>query len=284
VVPESPTVARRQLRQALRRAREAKALTQGQVADALEWSLSKVNRIESGDVTVSNTDLRALLALLEVRAADEVNRLVETGRVARRREESLPHVTPAMRQFLEYEREALVIRSFQPTLVSGLFQTPEYAASILGFWREVLPDEVRDARVRLRLQRRKDVLERERPLTYQLVLDESVFHRRVGSGDITARQFEALAAMARAGQLDVRMLPFSDGSSLSIVGAFSIVDLPGEENAVMYTEATRSDNLVQDHDELVLHRRIFDLMWERSLSHDDSIEFIEKAGNRLHKA
>ena len=63
---ETPAVARRRLRLALRRARDAKGLTQQQVADELFWSLSKVNRIESGDVTISITDLRALLALLGV--------------------------------------------------------------------------------------------------------------------------------------------------------------------------------------------------------------------------
>src|SRR5687767_8614515 len=90
VLTESPTVARRQLRQAIRGARDAQALTQGQVAQALEWSLSKVNRIESGDVTVSNTDLRALLAHLGITDASKINQLVALGRVARRREDPHP--------------------------------------------------------------------------------------------------------------------------------------------------------------------------------------------------
>lgn len=63
---ESPAAARRRLRLALRRARETAGLTQGKVAEALDWSVSKVNRIEKGDVTVSTTDLRALLELYGV--------------------------------------------------------------------------------------------------------------------------------------------------------------------------------------------------------------------------
>src|SRR2546430_9024966 len=63
---DTPAVARRRVRLALRRAREDKRLTQTQVAEAMEWSLSKVMRIESGEVSVSPTDLRALLPLLGV--------------------------------------------------------------------------------------------------------------------------------------------------------------------------------------------------------------------------
>ena len=43
----SPTVARRHLRLALREAREAANLTQLEVAEQMEWSLSKVIRIEN---------------------------------------------------------------------------------------------------------------------------------------------------------------------------------------------------------------------------------------------
>jgi len=286
VATDSPTVARRQLRQALRRAREARSLTQGQVAEALEWSLSKVNRIESGDVTVSNTDLRALLSLLEIKSVVDVTKMVETGRVARRREDPHPHITPAMRQMFEYEREAISIRGFQPTLIPGLFQTPEYASSILGFWhdRGVLSEEQRATRLEIRTQRRRRVLEGERAPHYLQVLDESVVQRIVGGPQTTADQLRDLARSARSGQVEVRILPLSNGTPLSNIGAFMIFDLPGEENAVMYTEAPRSDNIVQDQADLLLHRRIYDLMLDLSLSGAESVDFLEKASESLSNA
>jgi transcriptional regulator with XRE-family HTH domain len=63
---DSPSAARRRVRIAIREAREAASLTQTQVAQAMEWSLSKVNRIESGDVSVSANDLRPLLGYLKI--------------------------------------------------------------------------------------------------------------------------------------------------------------------------------------------------------------------------
>ena len=61
-----PAVARRRVRMALREAREKRDLTQSQVAEAMEWSLSKVMRIESGEVTIAPNDLRFLLAYLGI--------------------------------------------------------------------------------------------------------------------------------------------------------------------------------------------------------------------------
>ena len=59
----SPLVQRRRLRTELRRARAEAGLTQGEVATAMDWSLSKIIRIETGAVGVSTNDLRALLGL-----------------------------------------------------------------------------------------------------------------------------------------------------------------------------------------------------------------------------
>ena len=57
----SPVVQRRRLRTELRKARQDAGLTQEQVADAMDWSLSKVIRIEAGTVGISTNDLKALL-------------------------------------------------------------------------------------------------------------------------------------------------------------------------------------------------------------------------------
>src|SRR3954463_13662997 len=58
-----PSLNRRKLRMELRVAREKAGLTQRLAAQTLEWSLSKLIRIETGTVSVSVTDLRALLQL-----------------------------------------------------------------------------------------------------------------------------------------------------------------------------------------------------------------------------
>ena len=58
---EVPEVMRRRLRVALRQYRDAAELTQRAAAEALDWSVSKIIRIEQGAVGITPTDLRALL-------------------------------------------------------------------------------------------------------------------------------------------------------------------------------------------------------------------------------
>src|SRR5690242_2924066 len=52
---------RHKVRAALRAARQRAGMTQREVAEEMDWSQSKMLRIESGDVGISTTDLLALL-------------------------------------------------------------------------------------------------------------------------------------------------------------------------------------------------------------------------------
>src|SRR3954471_709174 len=109
----SPTVARRRLRLALREAREKAKLTQQEVAEQMEWSLSKVIRIESGDVSIAPNDLRPLLAYLGVKDRTLVNELLAFAKIARTRQHAAwyqkpgmkEHLTGPMLRLIEYEAE-----------------------------------------------------------------------------------------------------------------------------------------------------------------------------------
>ena len=71
---QGPTAGRRRLRTALRAAREKAELTQEHVAEAMDWSLSKLIRIETGRVSVSTNDVRALLHLYRIDGTAEAER------------------------------------------------------------------------------------------------------------------------------------------------------------------------------------------------------------------
>src|SRR5690349_16350604 len=125
---ELPAVSRRRVRLALRKARENIGLSQGTVARSLSWSLSKLQRIELGEVAVSPTDLRALLDAYGVTDPVVIEPLIAETRTARRErywnaEENRDRLSPALRQLAQFEVAATRIRVFQPALVPGLLQT-----------------------------------------------------------------------------------------------------------------------------------------------------------------
>ena len=83
-MPDTQGVAtkRRRLRTELRRLREASGLNQAEVVRELDWSTSKLIRIENGSVGVSVTDVRALLGVY--RAPDDaVDGLVQLARATK---------------------------------------------------------------------------------------------------------------------------------------------------------------------------------------------------------
>jgi transcriptional regulator with XRE-family HTH domain len=276
---DSPAAARRRLRLAVRRAREAARLTQGHVAEALEWSISKVNRIENGDVTISTTDLRALLALLGITDANVVRRMTEDARTARKRgwwsdPRYQAHVTADTLQLIQYESDAATIRCFQPTLFPGLLQTPDYARAVLSFWTNLTPDE-QAVRHEMRLRRYGQLFDRPDPPTYLVLLDESVLLREVGGLEVMAEQLVAIRETVQHASVIVRIIPLNDGAFLSQVGDFTILDLPDDENAILYREAQFLENLTDASDQVAQYRNTFERMWSLAFTQDESTRLVD---------
>jgi transcriptional regulator with XRE-family HTH domain len=275
---ESPAVARRRVRLALRRAREEKGLTQGEVAGALDWSLSKVQRIEGGEVSVSSTDLRALLVYLGITDKDTVTQLMDEARTSRRQRwftdaRYREFLTPGTRQLLQFESEATAIRSYVPTLVPGLLQTEEFARAALetGF----LDKETARVRLEVRLKRRHQVLERQPAPGYLLLLDESVLHREIGGTRIAAEQLREVLQVAREPSVHVRVVPFAGAANVALLGPFTVFDLGEDEDAILYREVYDHDEVVQDPAEVQRHRVIFEDIWARSMNEAASARLLE---------
>jgi transcriptional regulator with XRE-family HTH domain len=280
VPSESPAVARRRLRLALRKAREARDLTKADVARELDWSLSKVNRIESGEVSISSTDLRALLDLVAITDPERVSYLIDLGRAARRRgwwDEARyrDHLTPAMMQLAQFETEATAIRFFNTTVVPGVMQTAAYAESVLEFWSEDLSEKERATRAEIRTRRRDQMLNRPGPPSWHVVLDESVPMREIGGKKVMAEQLQHLLELAHRPHISLRVLPLAEGGPPAVLGMFFIFDLGDEENAILYRESGIFDEIIHSRDRIERHRRRFEQMRELSLSDDASARLIE---------
>lgn len=277
---ESPAVARRRVRLALRAAREARGLTQGAVAEELDWSLSKVNRIEKGDVTVSRTDLLAMLELYGVGDQSKIEGLLQAARTSRQRgwwdePRYREHMTPAMLQLFQFEGEATAIRYFHPTLIAGMLQTREYATFVLDFWRHDLSGVDLETRLEARMRRRDHVFDRPEPPDYFLIFDESVLHREVGGAGIMAGQLRELVSLSRAGRVVIRIVPFTEAAPIAMLGPFTILDIGEEENAVLYRESHLLDEIVHSRANIDRHRRIFEQLWTASYTEEESVRLIE---------
>ena len=130
----SPLVQRRRLRAELKKARQTSGLTQDQVADEMDWSLSKIIRIESGSSGISANDLKALLQLYGVTDPEQVDALLALARAALQRSwwSAYRDIAPqSLLQLIEYESAAHVIRQFETMFIPGILQIEDYARAVI---------------------------------------------------------------------------------------------------------------------------------------------------------
>lgn len=110
-------------------------LTQHYVAEQLDWSLSKIIRIENAPVTIGVTDLQDLLGLYDVADKHAIGNLVTMARGSKRRPvvdcgDTRSETTVL---FIAYESSALLNQQIQPLVIPGLLQTEEYRSK-LAIW------------------------------------------------------------------------------------------------------------------------------------------------------
>jgi transcriptional regulator with XRE-family HTH domain len=283
---DTPAVARHRVRHALRSAREAKQLTQSQVAEAMEWSLSKVMRIEKGDVNISLGDLRMLLSYLDVTEPTEVKRLMDDARTARSERWSAEaqyreHLTPALVSLAQFEQEATAIRYYSSVIVPGLLQTEAYARAIFRNYSDDLNGATIRARIDARERRRDQLLYRPDPPDYFLILDESVLLREVGGPKVMSEQLYQILRLIEETSIQVRVVPFAAAASIALLGPFIMVDLGSDQNSILYRESHLIDEIVHSPRTLARHRTVFEQLWALGLNDKDSAQMINDRASAM---
>jgi transcriptional regulator with XRE-family HTH domain len=265
----------------LRTAREAAGLTQEQVAQEMDWSLSKIIRIESGAVGVSPIDARALLRLYGVTDKARVDELVGLARSSRARRwwSSYTAALPApYTAYIGLEAETSSVLCYTPTKLPALFQTKTYATKAV---RRDQSGADEQSQVEVRLARQREVLGKEHPPHITAVIDEAVV-RRIASDPRTKReQLERLVALCGEPNITIQVLPFAAGVD-GFPNPFAILEFPDpSDDAVMYLENGLGDDVVDQPDLVRPYRHEFERLREMALSPAETQEMIKRIVGEL---
>jgi transcriptional regulator with XRE-family HTH domain len=280
-----PAVQGRLLRTALRQARDDAHLTLDQVATALDVSLSKVQRIESGAVKVSTTDLRALLDLYKITDQVRIDELVAMARVAKKPSWWSSYKEVASQrylEFVEFEQAATATLNYQPLWVPGLLQTRDYAAEII---RRLGPESVEHQQGLFDFRmKRQELLEAADLPSLSFVLDESVLRRQVGSKQVMHTQLGRLSELAGRSSITIQVRPFSNGLVRRMQAPFVIHQLEDAVDLdVLYLETPVGDTIVaDDNEEIGRYRSAFEQLRSTSLSSLESRTFLKEVADSFH--
>jgi transcriptional regulator with XRE-family HTH domain len=284
---QGPVVQSALLRRELVRLRREQGLTQQQVASNLDWSASKVIRVEGGS-SITQVDLDALLSQYGVRSAAERERLQTLNRGARGRgwwESYKDDVSPAYLSYIGFEAGAAFIRQFQIGFIPGLLQTREYARVVTTVG-SVDPKEV-DKFVELRLRRQQELAQRQSSLRQYFVIDEAVIRRHVGiktSRAIMPAQLRSIADRTeRDDRLTVRVIPFASGAHPGMFDTFTLLEFDGQLPDVLYLEAAREEyNMIAENDpRAARYAEDFEQLLVDALSPERSVQFLRNVAEEM---
>jgi transcriptional regulator with XRE-family HTH domain len=284
---QGPVVQSALLRNELVRLRKERKMTQETVAENLEWSPSKLIRVEGGRSSITKVDLDALLDQYGLKSESQREKLQDLNRGARGRgwwDTYRDEVSPTYLNYIGYEAGAAFIRQFPGTVVPGLLQTREYAVELTA---AAVEKEKVAAVVRLRLQRQSELAQRSSPPRQYYVLDEAVIRRHIGIDQDPAIMPNQLLYIADKTQNDelitVRVIPFKAGAHAGLSGPFTLLQFEGDLPDILYLDAGRGSIVMVNAGEpqVAEYASDFEALLTDALSADDSIDFIRSAAEDM---
>lgn len=287
----SPLMQRWRLRRELRTARLRKELTQKQVAEAMEWSLSKVNRIEQAKSGISINDLRALLLLYGITDEEQTEQLLNLTRAAARSKggrhdqwwRHYTEVAPAkLLELLDYESAASAVSQFETIFAPGILQTEEYASAVLQVFYDEKSSADRVAPLVDLRTRRRDLLTSEGAPEFTFVLDESVIHRVVGSPSVMSQQLQHLAKVAKRPNVTIQIMPFMAGLHSGMKQSFELIQFAeAPDENIVFLESPRGDFISDDPEETRNYLEAFESITAMSLNPSESVARLCEAAGEM---
>jgi transcriptional regulator with XRE-family HTH domain len=211
----------------LRRARAASGLSQDQLGQRLGYSGAQVGKVEMGERAPSQ-DFAEGCDQAFPEAGGLFGRIYQ---LARRWDGGYPSW---FAEWVDSERRATSLCSWQPLLIPGLLQTADYARAILAADPETNEDQLEEL-VAARLER-QTIFDRTEPPTLWALLDEAVLHRPIGSRKIMYDQLLHLADTSCRSYITVQIVPGEIGAHAGLLGGFAIASF-GNAAGSVYMES-----------------------------------------------
>lgn len=205
--------------------------------------------------------------------------------------ESYGEVVPAgFNLYIGLEQAASEICDYEPDLIPGLFQIPDYADAVIRYHCRDLDDEEIDRRVRVRVERQALVRRRTSPLKLRLVITEGVLRQPVGGRDVMLQQLDRLTDMAGLPTVSLRIMPFGVGMHDGLVTqSFSVLRFPlngdgtDSEPPTVYKDGFTGSLYLDKPHEVERYSEAFDRIWGTALDEQASLQMIQQVAEELRE-
>lgn len=279
------TVAQQELLRLLKKLRDEAGLTAAQVAEQLEWSESKVSRIERGLNRLHPLAAKEMCLLYG--RPDMVEPLQALTRAAKIKSwwQGYGDVIPiGFNIYLGLEQVAQSINWYETDLVPGILQTESYARELIRAHNPNDSNEEIDRRIQVRLKRQALLTRDVEPQKWHIIVSESLLCRPIGSAVIMKEQLEHLLTFTSLPNLVLSVVPFTAGLHPGILAkAFEILEfrknrkLDIQQPATAYVDGFTGSLITTDKEEVSRYRTAFEGIKKVALTPTESITSIKRA-------
>lgn len=268
-------VRRLQLGRILRELREQAGLSLETAAPALDWSSSKLSRIENGRQGVDVHGVRTMMDVYGVGGPQWEELLDLTRSTATKgwwRAFGLDD-----KGYVPLEAEATLVREATAAYVPGLLQTEAYARAVFAIAVHPRTEAVIDNLSAVRRIRQERLRSADDPLELVAVLDEAVLRRPVGGPAVMRAQLAHLVEAAALDRVTLQVLPLSVGAYPGLSAPFTLLTFERIDfGDMVYVEHPAGAVHISKEDEVAVARLKFERMRSLALDPDESVALIRR--------
>lgn len=223
------TVPRRQLGRHLRELRGRARLTVRAAANKLEWSEPKIWRIETGQTSLRSLDVEAMCKVYG--APEELTQdLMSLAKETKGRGWWHSYgdvISERFDLYIGLEEAAASLNWYETELVPGLFQTADYARTLIQTDNPGVDAQEIERRVHVRIERQTLLTRVTAAPVIDVVLNEAVLRRPVGGTKVMGDQLGRLVELTELDNVSIRVVPFKAGLHYGLMsGPFVIMRFP----------------------------------------------------------
>jgi hypothetical protein len=172
------------------------------------------------------------------------------------------------------------VRWWEPLLVPGLLQTPDYARALFRAWQTTGSDDEVENLVTARIDRQR-IFDRPKPPSLWAVLDEGVLRRSIGSAKVLHDQLVHLAELAERPTVRIHVVPAEVGAHIGLLGAFAIAGFADDAGGIVYFESPDQGETTQDSATVASMILTFDTLRSEALPRGASRDLIMRVAEEI---
>ena len=269
---------RRRLAEALKELRIGEGLSGARLAGLIGWPQSKVSRIETRSQLPSEDDVGAWVAATNAPPGtlDALLAILRGARIEYAawkdafRESGADGVQAGI---LELEAQSTRIAEFQPSIISGLVQTSEYADELLRLPSGPLSfgadDASVDRMIAERMERQRVLYQPDRRI--QVVMLEGALRTRLVSADVLAGQLDRLIAVSGLPALELGIIPFEASVPVFTLTGFRLYD------DLVIVESIDGEQQLADPDDVARYEKYLELLRNAAKTGRDAVSVIQRS-------